>query len=497
MNKRTDLCNSLNVKEFDGQYTPIKPSKEKRYLFKPTYEEGSYEIWPRLVDLCKESPINGLMEKRGGSLIEVERLKLEERMKNYFDSKIDWETLEVQDNGLTRNAAGFEAKTARQKILVAEQFQSDRVVSYALRPFDNRWCYYSRVNPLWNRSRPKLWAQYIKHNCFLMSRPTGVASPEGVPFFFTCRLGDNDFLRGHAYYFPLRHYLEKNVNSRLFPEENSEGDWEPNLSPEMWSYLVGIGIADSRHADFSDSIWMHALAIGFSPKYLLDNADGLRRDWPRIPFPNTKELLLASAKLGRILADLLDSELVEGVTSGKIRKELCSIGSLTKAEGAALNLEKGDLNLTAGWGHIGIDGATMPGTGRIVFRDYSPEELANISEGATSLGLSTEEILKLLGSRMTDIYLNDNVFWRGIPESAWNTIIGGYQPIKKWLSYRDQKILGRGLKIDEVHEVTNIARRITAIILMYPSLDKNYELAKENIGYKLKPTSVSPIDVVF
>ena len=30
---------------------------------------------------------------------------------------------------------------------------------------------------------------------------------------------------------------------------------------------------------------MHALAIGYSPAYLSENADGIRRDWPRIPLP--------------------------------------------------------------------------------------------------------------------------------------------------------------------------------------------------------------------
>jgi hypothetical protein len=84
---------------------------------------------------------------------------------------------------------------------------------------------------------------------------------------------------------------------------------------------------------------LHALAIGISPRYLIDNADGLRRDWPRIPLPDSKELLLASVKIGKILADLLDSESVEGVTSGKIRKELSSIGSVAKADGTAINLE--------------------------------------------------------------------------------------------------------------------------------------------------------------
>ena len=53
---------------------------------------------------------------------------------------------------------------------------------------------------------------------------------------------------------------------------------------------------------------MHALAIGYSPAYLTENADGIRQDWPRIPLPDTKEALLASAALGRQIAALLDTE---------------------------------------------------------------------------------------------------------------------------------------------------------------------------------------------
>ena len=30
-----------------------------------------------------------------------------------------------------------------------------------------------------------------------------------------------------------------------------------------------------------------------------------------------------------------------------------------------------------------------------------------------------------------------------IPQSVWNFTIGGYQVIKKWLSYREQRVLGR------------------------------------------------------
>jgi len=40
--------------------------------------------------------------------------------------------------------------------------------------------------------------------------------------------------------------------------------------------------------------------------------------------------------------------------------------------------------------------------------------------------------------------------------------------IKKWLSYREQELLGRPLKLEEVTEVTHMARRIAAILLLEP-----------------------------
>ena len=62
----------------------------------------------------------------------------------------------------------------------------------------------------------------------------------------------------------------------------------------------------------------------------------------------------------------------------------------------------------------------------------------------------------------------------------WAYTIGGYQVIKKWLSYREYELLGRPLHVDEAREVTNITRRIAAILLMEPALDANYRAVREN-----------------
>jgi hypothetical protein len=87
---------------------------------------------------------------------------------------------------------------------------------------------------------------------------------------------------------------------------------------------------------------------------------------------------------------------------------------------------------------------------------------------------------ELLGADTRDIYLNDIAYWQNIPARVWDYTIGGYQVIKKWLSYREAPLLGRTLKPDEVREVTNMARRIAAILLLEPALNANYEVVKAN-----------------
>jgi hypothetical protein len=207
---------------------------------------------------------------------------------------------------------------------------------------------------------------------------------------------------------------------------------------------------------------MHALAIGYAPAYLLENADGIRQDWPRIPLPATKKALLASAELGRRVAALLDTEKpVEGVTYGKVDPRLKSVGLVLKVGGGALDPAQGHLDLTAGWGHGGKEGVCMPGKGKVEIRRIRDEGWK-----------------QAFGEKTLDVYLNDTAYWANVPEAVWEYHIGGYQVMKKWLSYREKAILGRGLKLQEAEYVTEMARRIAALILLQHELDANYQAVK-------------------
>ncbi len=239
--KRDDLVKSLQAEDFDAQYNLANPQADNRYSFRPTSVSGEYGTWPQLTDLCAEPPSNGLMEKRGGALIDIDPGALEKRMRMYFDPTISWDELCDLRTGLTEDAAGYDAEAVRPKVQKKEKYQSDRLRRYALRPFDTRWCYYSDVSPLWNRSRPSLWNQCVHGNRFIMSRPAGIASPEGFPIFFTTSLGDNDFLRGHAYYFPFRLWGNDGMQSQTSFFEMLPTN-QPNISIEAEKYLSSLGI---------------------------------------------------------------------------------------------------------------------------------------------------------------------------------------------------------------------------------------------------------------
>ena len=104
----------------------------------------------------------------------------------------------------------------------------------------------------------------------------------------------------------------------------------------------------------------------------------------------------------------------------------------------------------------------MPGQGRVVERPYTADERAALGGAVSTLGETT-----------FDIYLNDRAYWRNVPAAVWSYKLGGYQVLKKWLSYREQKVLGRALLPEEVQHFTDTARRIAAILLLVRGSRRN------------------------
>lgn len=473
--KRQDLLESLNATEINADYQPAQPNRINRFSFRPYDVSSEYLSWPLVSELCEHYPIPGLEECRGGYLIDIDKQELADRMQIYFNPAIDWETVQAMGGGLTTDAARFIAKEARARAQSKELYNPERVRRYALRPFDTRWCYYTPIRPVWNEPRPTFWTQCWNGNLFLVSRFHSQIRPEGVPFYLTSCLIDKQTISRNPGAIPL-----------LWQGKEQYSDYlkvKANLSTLTMRYIDRLGIENSeRNEEIANLIWLHVLAIGYSPAYLEENADGILLDWPRVPLPDSKELLITSAELGGQVARLLDTETqVSGVTSGPFLEPFRSIAVLSKVGDGQLQPDAGELALTAGWGHGGKDGITMPGKGKVILRDYTHSELESIRLGAERLNLSLVQVLEVLGEKTLDVYLNGVANWRNVPEKAWQFTIGGYQVLKKWLSYREKSILNRDLRSEEAQEVSATTRRLTALCLLQPQLDTNYRNVKENV----------------
>jgi len=253
-----------------------------------------------------------------------------------------------------------------------------------------------------------------------------------------------------AFYYPL--YV-KDIS--LFGGEDSQA--KPNLSVKAQTYLTELIQQEPSEVlkSMAEALFFHTLAILHAPTYRKENSGALQQDWPRVPLPTSAAALQDSAALGHQIAALLDPEAeVSGVTTGTIHPELRFIAILRHSAGRPINPATDDLAVTAGWGYlINEETVTMPGQGKLVKRD----------------------------DNAYDILLNDVSYWEHVPQAVWEYTLGGYPVLKKWLSYREQKVLGRDLHPEEARTFTEIARRIAALLDLQGDLDRNYQAVKQNL----------------
>jgi Type ISP C-terminal specificity domain/N-6 DNA Methylase len=474
--------NSVSVRDFWGRdkkshlvaalasdsvqtYAQVTPALPVGLPFVASATSSEYLSWPRLTDLFLKA-FPGLLTSRDDFVIDVDRSVLEARVRHYFDPAVGDGAIEAEMPSAIVDASRFHGVETR-RYLLKRGFLPANIVRYAYRPFDNRWIYWEPETKLLHEKRSEYFPHIFAENIWIEARQRQTMA-EFDRGYVTKVLGDS-FGAGCSSFFPL--YLHgDSVDVSLL--EPAVGGPVANLSTPALVYL------DRTRATERD-LFDHVVGLLHGPAYRRENAGALRQDWPRIPLPATADALHASAELGRRISALLEVESpVDGVSAGQIGFELRPIGSIAKSDGSQIDPAAGDLAVTAGWGHAGQGGVTMPGRGRVVERPYSDAELAGFREGLEALGLTSEQLTACLGGTCVDVYLNERAYWRCVPKRVWTYTIGGYQVMKKWLSYRERPLLGRDLKPDEARYVTEMARRIAAILLLEPALDANYERVK-------------------
>ena len=442
--KREDL---LETAEADPAtlYDAVEPVLPLGLPLVRTTVSEEYFDWPALPELFPVS-FPGVQTGRDTFLVDTDLDRLKERVGDYFNTSVRHEEIARRYPRVMTDTARFDARRVRDTLLTRGGPDEAGFVRYAYRPFDNRWLYWEAETKLLREKSPRYPRHVFEGNMWLVLQ--NKARPDLSPPLMISDIGDLNQMNSGVYCVPA--WLR---NDDLGNAGNSAG--RPNLSGAAQRYLehLDLGVEDLFH---------HVLAVLHDPAYHEANAGALRMEGPRIPLPDwpdgdaseAAEILARSATRGRELAALLDPDNpVPGVTTETLRPDIAAIAVPATVDGR--NMTGDDFALTAGWGHYGTGDAVMPGQGRVVERDYTAEE-------RTAQG----DAVGVLGQTTFDIYLNGNAYWRNIPAAVWHYKLGGYQVLKKWLSYRERGVLGRALLPEEVLYFAEVARRIGAIVVV-------------------------------
>jgi len=412
--RRQALLDSLAEPDLDSGYLSLTPNAGLGLPFKPYSVTNEWFDWPSMKDLFP-TQFGGVNTNRDGFLVDVVRASLESRVEDYFDPEIDDGEVGSRYPVAMGKRARFDPVRVRRTLLARGGPLKSGFIPYAYRPFDTRWLYWEPETKLLNEKRPDYRPHVFQGNLWISAAPhlrKGEAEPQAC---FTSDMACLHLIERGANMFPL--YLRDDQ----FGEEVDGVKRTANLSELAQSYIESMNAAP-------EDLFHHVLAMLHDPAYREANAGGLRMGWPRIPLPDNADALAESATTGRRLARLLDTE--SDVTD--LLDTSIAVPTTTNGQ----PMQPNDFNLTAGWGHYGANQAVMPGQGNIERR-----------------------------GEVVDVYLNDRAYWQNVPIEVWEYRLGGYQVLKKWLSYRESKVLGRGLEVSEVAWFSEAARRIERIVM--------------------------------
>jgi hypothetical protein len=474
--KRQELEASLADAQASPTYEALQPEESNWYRLRRWRPRLGYAAWPLITELAARRPELGLNENRGDALVSPDRDKLEQRMQHFLDPELDFADLDHERcDGLLQPWARYDARATRDRLMSHSAYDPHRIRLFQAKPFDVRSAYIDATRSLWNEPRPEFIAAADVGSDFLLVRNRAPRALDGAAFLLSPHLVDQHVLHKDAYAIPLLLARpEPDGVDPLFEVQEgtqSEVPWRPNLSAFARDYLRELGYddVDSSRAT-ARLLWLHVLAVGYAPQYLEENGDAIRNGWPRVPLPRTAEALEESAHLGAQIAALLDIDTPLPGIDTSAPDELQSIAAIRRFDASSVSAS--DLAISAGWGRVQIrtqrSGAisriVMPGEGVAKARARQPAECE---------GLELTDV-ELLGDEVLDVYLNDHTCWSGVPQAVWGFKIGGFQVLRKWLSYREFSVLGRPLTFVEARQFRSIARRLTKLVLMGPELDGSY-----------------------
>ncbi len=327
----------------------------------------------------------GIVTARDRFTIHDSREQVKQSIQKFLES--DDETARAEFD-LGKDARDWKVSLARKDLLRDKGPNFNKITEMNYRPFDTRYTYYTGHSRGFHcKPRGAVMRHFIDlENVGLVTIRRSRKSENWREIFVS-----DTVISGATcisaldinYLFPLYRYPEtKNGEQNGMFEKR-----QPNLNKEIvaeFSKKLALKFRSEKQGGRSSfapiDILDYIYAVLHSPSYRRRYAEFLRIDFPRLPYPRSKEEFFAFAKLGQQLRKihLLRSRKVEKLQTKFPQKGTNEVSQIT--------YEKTDAN-------------------------------------------------------KGKVYINKAQFFSGVPNIAWNLYIGGYQPAQKWLSDRKGRSL--------------------------------------------------------
>ncbi len=422
--KRRQLAR--NADSQDDSYQIVNVSRETWWRFTADREGDDPPVDDYLTFFR-----SGVQPVRDEAVLDVDREKLERRMKDYFDKSLTFSELVARHPGFGVTRARYHPARTRQKLLVDSHFRDKLIVPFLYRPFDVRWMYWEPQHKLLTEARRELiayWTNVPHQRCLVLPqtpRRKGALRP-----VVTSAVASFDAAEPNARVFPLYRpasLLVQYGGGELDLSATSEVGLAGTLVASEWAEAARDILGLEGEIAGGEAIFYAMVTVMNAPAWIdLQPVD--LDDFPQVGLPADRAALSRAVDIGRQLADLFDTTTgVSGVTTGRIRPELARLAIPDSTRGT-VSLEFGSFGYSGG---------------------------------------------RRLGD---DVLWSDGVGWRNVPESVWSFSACGFPVLSKWLSYR----VRTGLSADDRDQFMLLVRRIARIRELEPDCDNVYQAVQAN-----------------
>jgi len=410
-----DFLSKNNLKSIN--FKQISNVKPMFFLVQKDYKvQSKYEGFIKLIELF---PLNGsgMVTKRDSIAYQFSKQKIISVVTDIFE--LSNEEIKEKFNNVNWDSRDGKVEYCKSNVMDFG-IKDNLFVECNYKPFDHRWTYYT------GQSKGFIgWpvSQIMTH--FLNGDNKGLVvsrqcSKDWKHIFITKVIGEfnltgNAGRNGSGYYFPL--YLH-GLNNNLFNEAQRTPNLNPDIVKEIASKL-NLTFTPEKESDKTTfapiDILDYIYAVLHSPTYREKYKEFLKIDFPRVPYPEDSRTFWALVDLG-----------------GQIR-QIHLLESPTVEQSAVSYPQDGDNVITR-----------------------------KMTKNSIGFDLTNE------ADQTGKVWINDEQYFEGVPLSAYNFYIGGYQPAQKWL--KDRK--GRELSFDDIMHYRKIIKALSETERLMNEIDK-------------------------